>query len=159
MLEDASAGSDIVVTSRGEISRPGGCPDALANVQRAGEDRFLVSLEVTPVEGRDGGALRRGFVRDWESITDDESHDSRAETLEHSLVAVHGLEGASVTGRCSVTEATCRYWILTGDWLIDAQVLYFGRVNNYAQVAGLGDELLLDFGTLLGEVMGTGEKS
>ena len=159
LLKEAAIGSDIVVSSLGEIARPSGCPNALANVQRADANLFLISLEVTPIDGRNGVTLRTHFVVNWEEFTEGASHDSRAKSIEQALVGLPGLDDASVLGRCSDTEQTCSYWVLTRDWLIEAQLLYLDRIADYPSKAGLGDELVIDFGRLLGEVMSTMEST
>lgn len=117
----------------------------------------MVAVEVTPIPGRDGDTLRAQLVRNWEGFTEGHGHDSRAERVEQALAGSPGLDGASVTGRCSVAEVTCSYWILVDDLLIEAQLLYLGLLDEYASTAGLGDDLIIDFATLLGEAVGTFE--
>lgn len=130
----------------------GGCASFAADVLNVALDQFAVSLYVTSVGGADEMVqLLDAEVDAWEEITDDPIRDGRARQVEQSIRDIDGLEGATVEGRCSQIDATCRYWIGVDDWLFDVQLLYDGVLDSYDASTADGDGFVTAVAGLFGD--------
>ncbi len=146
--------TDTTFTPLGVVDNPDrGCEHSNLNVERVGDPNFLVALSVAAVDADSAASLLRDQVRRRERFTENSKRDDRAIALEEALTTIDGLDQAIVEARCSEAEYTCYYSIAVDGWLVEAQLLYLGRIASYESNTAMGDQLLVDTARQIGQVV------